>query len=46
MNATNTHVANVRFEEREIDIAFAMDVALLVLAYVFEAGVIVYMLIR
>jgi len=46
MNATNTHVANVRFEEREIDIGFTMDVLLLVFAYVFEAGVIVYMLVR
>lgn len=46
MNVTNTQVRGVNFEERNINIGFAMDVLLLSAAFLFEAGAIVYLLTR
>lgn len=46
MNITNTFVRGIEFEERNIDIGFAVGLLLLTAAFLFEAGAIIYLLTR
>ena len=46
MNATNTNVPGVTFKERAINLPIELDIVLLVLAYVYEAGLIAILILK
>ena len=46
MNATNTNVPGVTFKGSAINLPIELDIVLLVLAYVFEAGLIAILMLK